>query len=283
MAERIQLNIQLPLEELGRFSRLVDQLLQMMTAAEAGGTGKRETEDSPSFDLARFQELMAREASFPEQAPAIDSAPQPAVNESGDLPPASGTAAEMSHALEAPVARAEVSHAPEAPVAQAEVSRLTEAPAVQSEISFLEAAPSAKGDISPLADPVTAQAEVSPLPEIFAGQIEASLQQIQIPTATPEDSAALPEPPDPSQKFAQEEGELAPPPDSEARETAFQELTAPVAGYYPEVQLPEAPGGIWSDVKEELTYTGPAPLTAEAVSLAFQRDDRRYDNGFPLY
>ena len=26
-----------------------------------------------------------------------------------------------------------------------------------------------------------------------------------------------------------------------------------------------------------------APLTAEAVSLAFQRDGRRYDNGFPLY
>ena len=62
-----------------------------------------------------------------------------------------------------------------------------------------------------------------------------------------------------------------------------QELTAPVAGYYPAVQLPEAPGGSWQEVREELTYAGPAPLTAEAVSLAFQRDDRRYDNGFPLY
>lgn len=34
---------------------------------------------------------------------------------------------------------------------------------------------------------------------------------------------------------------------------------------------------------ERLVTRGPAPLTAEAVSLAFRRDDRRYDNGFPLY
>ena len=32
MEDRIQLSIQLPLEELSRFSRLVDQLQQMMTA-----------------------------------------------------------------------------------------------------------------------------------------------------------------------------------------------------------------------------------------------------------
>ena len=37
MAERIQLSIQLPLEELGRFSRLVEQLRQMMDAGEVTG------------------------------------------------------------------------------------------------------------------------------------------------------------------------------------------------------------------------------------------------------
>ena len=46
---------------------------------------------------------------------------------------------------------------------------------------------------------------------------------------------------------------------------------------------PEPPAGRWSNVTEELVTPGPAPLTAEAVSLAFQRDGRRYDNGFPLY
>lgn len=29
--------------------------------------------------------------------------------------------------------------------------------------------------------------------------------------------------------------------------------------------------------------TAAQPVTAEALSLAFRRDDRRYDNGFPLY
>lgn len=36
-------------------------------------------------------------------------------------------------------------------------------------------------------------------------------------------------------------------------------------------------------IEERLTAAGPAPLTAEAVSQTFRRDDRRYDNGFPLY
>lgn len=39
----------------------------------------------------------------------------------------------------------------------------------------------------------------------------------------------------------------------------------------------------WGGITEELAAAGPAPLTAEAVSQAFQRDGRRYDNGFPLY
>ena len=46
---------------------------------------------------------------------------------------------------------------------------------------------------------------------------------------------------------------------------------------------PEPPQSRWSSVTEELVIPGPAPLTAEAVSLAFERDGRRYDNGFPLY
>ena len=46
---------------------------------------------------------------------------------------------------------------------------------------------------------------------------------------------------------------------------------------------PEMPQSRWSGVTEELVIPGPAPLTAEAVSLAFERDGRRYDNGFPLY
>ena len=46
---------------------------------------------------------------------------------------------------------------------------------------------------------------------------------------------------------------------------------------------PEALKSRWTGVAEELVAAGPAPLTAESVSLAFRRDGRRYDCGFPLY
>lgn len=46
---------------------------------------------------------------------------------------------------------------------------------------------------------------------------------------------------------------------------------------------PVQPKGGHMAMAEELTDAGPAPLTAQAVSIAFQRDDRRYDAGFPLY
>ena len=46
---------------------------------------------------------------------------------------------------------------------------------------------------------------------------------------------------------------------------------------------PDMPQSRWTGITEELVTPGPAPLTAESVSLAFQRDGRRYDNGFPLY
>lgn len=55
--------------------------------------------------------------------------------------------------------------------------------------------------------------------------------------------------------------------------TAAGEVTSPLSP-----PLPQRGG-----IREELVQEGPAPLTAEAVSLAFRRDDRRYDRGFPLY
>ena len=46
---------------------------------------------------------------------------------------------------------------------------------------------------------------------------------------------------------------------------------------------PGQPRGGQMLLGEEPAAAGPAPLTVQAVSLAFQRDDRRYDGGFPLY
>ena len=270
MEERIQLNIQLPLEELGRFSRLVDQLQQMMTAAEAGGGSHRETEGSPAFDLARFQELMAREALSREQTSAVKSQadPQPMMGEPGDLSPVPSPAEDLSYIAEIPAARAEVSSLPEAPAAHGEISSLAEAPSAQADLSPLEEAPAAGS-------------ELSSLPEISAAQIETALQDASVPTAAPEDHTTVSD--EQNLSAVPEEKDLPSPPGNAPLVQEAQDLSVPVAGYYPEVQLPEPPGGSWGGVREELAFPGPSPLTAEAVSLAFQRDDRRYDNGFPLY
>ena len=67
------------------------------------------------------------------------------------------------------------------------------------------------------------------------------------------------------------------------RAVVEQALTTPLsAGVTIENAGDLTPAQPWK-AEEKLVAAGPAPLTAQAVSLAFQRDDRRYDNGFPLY
>ena len=78
------------------------------------------------------------------------------------------------------------------------------------------------------------------------------------------------------------EPDVLPPPLSAVPEVRRAFGGVQKAGFSLEAQPAEARGGIFAAV-EELVQTGPAPLTAEGVALAFQRDDRRYDNGFPLY
>ena len=48
-------------------------------------------------------------------------------------------------------------------------------------------------------------------------------------------------------------------------------------------QTPELSGRPWPGSRERLASASPAPVTAEAISQAFRRDERRYDSGFPLY
>ena len=150
-------------------------------------------------------------------------------------------------------------------------------------MSFLADAPGAESEVSFLASPPAAQADLSAVPEISADQIQSAMEEGDIPTAQPDEMLPSSEEAPSDQPHASEEGD-SPPPEEMPAVQEFLELSAPrSAGYYPQVQLPEASGGIWGGIQEELTFSGPAPLTAEAVSLAFQRDDRRYDNGFPLY
>lgn len=313
MSQGIQLNIQLPLEELGRFSHLLDQLQQLMAAD--GSSTAREAEKSPSFDPQRFQQLLQAEQLSgqigTEAIPTPAPAGSPAVS-TGSLTQAPAAQAELSSAQQdatavqaeltlsqqnTATAQAELSSIPEAPTVQAELlssqlsaataraelSTIPEAPAAQAELSFLADAPGAEGEVSFLAAPPTAQSELSAVPEISAHQIQAAMEEGEIPTAQPDEMLHLGEDVSSDQPRTPEEGN-SPPPEEAPSVQEFLELSAPrSAGYYPQVQLPEAPGGVWGGIQEELTFSGPAPLTAEAVSLAFQRDDRRYDNGFPLY
>ncbi len=221
--EQIALTIQLPVEELGRLSRLLDQVRQLMAAGAApAGAPQAEAEAGGAFDSGRFQELAIRQA----QAEAWPEPAQPPAEPLGmaEVPEAASATAAPAAAAD-PAAPAEAPQPPAAPGPE-------EAPAVPEEAG--EAAPSDGSPPPPAAPegggPEGAEAEALPFPEERA------------------------------------EG-----------------LSAPGAGYEPAAQPPQAPGGSWGGIREELAFPGPAPLTAEAVSLAFQRDDRRYDNGFPLY
>ena len=298
MSQGIQLNIQLPLEELGHFSHLLEQLQQLMAADNSRST-PQEAEKSPAFDPQRFQQLMQAELSGNNEVSAVPSSvpidkqttPMSSLPEASSIQAelllsqqnAAAAQAELSSMGEIPAVQAKLSAVQEAPAVQAELSSLQEAPAVQAELSFLADAPGAESEVSFLASPPAAQADLSAVPEISADQIQSAMEEGDIPTAQPDEMLPSSEEAPSDQPHASEEGD-SPPPEEMPAVLEFLELSAPrSAGYYPQVQLPEASGGIWGGIQEELTFSGPAPLTAEAVSLAFQRDDRRYDNGFPLY
>ena len=70
---------------------------------------------------------------------------------------------------------------------------------------------------------------------------------------------------------------------SPVREEVSSGTASPLGAGMVVTAEPDVPQSRWTDITEELVIPGPAPLTAESVSLAFQRDGRRYDNGFPLY
>ena len=254
--DRVELNIQLSLETLGCFSRLLDQFQRLMAYA-GEEPARRESGESPSFDPVRFQALSQAEGLRGESSAFRGSADP--IGAAAPLPP---------EVPEPPQrARERDPEAPDEPAApQPSFSPVPEAPEARGELSPLPDAPAAQGDTTPIREAPAVQGEIASAEAPDAGETPPAPDREEAPPQ--EDTAPLGELPLPESIRL---------PDQEAA------LSAPSAGYYPQVQLPEAPGGSWEGVREELTYSGPAPLTAEAVSLAFQRDDRRYDNGFPLY
>lgn len=284
--ERLQLNIQLPAGALEGFTRLAEQLRLLAEALGGGGqmpaslqtarTVPLERGENTAFDLGRFRE-MGQGPREPEAvrtdgrdiagAEAVESAVRRPVEEPDGAWEEAGGEAEVS----APVEHA-VSDLPEGeeegvPPVQMPPAKETEETMVPQEVNSreLDAVPlRAEVEARP-AEAVSAGREPdTPVPDAPAVRME---PDSQIPAA--EAVWAEPDGPEPEVRAAQEEVRRA----LQTPPGAVAELTA----------APEALKSRWTGVAEELVAAGPAPLTAESVSLAFRRDGRRYDSGFPLY
>lgn len=251
--EPIQVSFRLPAGTLEGLSRLVEQL--RLLAAEVGGGAAvpaappAETGRSDQFDPRRYEALR-------------EGPPAPAA------------------------ARAAFSHPEEARAVEGgAVRRLEEPPGAFEKAGAASPEEREGADRTPGASPEevrepppeeTARREPPEGPEAVRAEAETRVEG-------PEPVRLEPE----SQLPAAEAAWTQNGPDTPAVQAARAEMSPgaeepPSAGFTPEAVLEEMSHKRGS-VSRELTEEGAAPMTAEAVSLAFRRDARRYDNGFPLY
>lgn len=244
----VELSLRLPAGELGQLARLMEQVRGLLAME---GSGK--TVPSPASPPSESGVNTAFDAALFQRLEEAESA------SAGERP-----------ALDFLVERS----APDGGAADL-VIPTAEVPA---ETALVEAV-SAGGEVRENPEAPPTEAEVSAELEIPAVEAEAP-QNLETPAGTLEvaEETAL-------------EGPLVKPAEAEAAlelpRPAVPEVRrnfegAQSVGSAAEAEIPEARGGAFAAL-EELVDTGAAPLTAEAVALAFQRDDRRYDNGFPLY
>lgn len=262
------LQIQLPVSALGALARLLEQL-QRLTGGETAG---REEARGGSFDPERFRELEA--ASLRKAAetrlPAADAArglvkaePLPAET--------AGTAFSEPQGPASAAGRAETA--------------LGNAESVRGEAS--------RETPVPPGGPVETEREPGEAPSVRAGENGAPLPENAGARAVPAEAGEGPEEA-PAVRAEAGETDLTPPGlRTEVKESDLTAVSARAARMEPPEMAPSVdaemgfgpgqPRGGQMLLGEEPAAAGPAPLTVQAVSLAFQRDDRRYDGGFPLY
>lgn len=283
--ERLQLNIQLPAGALEGFTRLAEQL--RLLAEALGGGGQRpaslqtartvplERGENTAFDLERFREM----GQGPREPEAVRT-------DGRDIAGAEAARSEVRRSVEEPDGawedggEAEVSAPAESAASDPPEGEKEEVPPVQelpSEVPEEKLRPEEAGGRELDAVPLRAEVEARPAEAVSAGREpdtpvpDAPAVRMEPDSQIPAAEAvwAGPDGPGPEVRAAQEEVRRA----LETPPGAVAELTAE----------PEALKSRWTGVAEELVAAGPAPLTAESVSLAFRRDGRRYDCGFPLY
>ncbi|MBD5169154.1 MAG: hypothetical protein HDT20_03400 [Oscillibacter sp.] len=247
--ELIQVNFQLPASALDGLARLTEQLRKLTAAVNGPGISNgtpEEIVESGSFDLERFQALRQQ---------------------------AEGTHSPQAETSEARSVRSDVSeHVQEPEDAGWTPESGTGSPDQEDFYS--------REDVT---DPEASTREAGrtheeTTEEIPVVQPEMEDQTLEAPSVRMEPESQIPEA---EEVWAQTgEAELPLP----AAQAEIQEgVVSPLGAGMVVTAQPEPPASRWTGLTEELVTAGPAPLTAEAVSLAFQRDGRRYDNGFPLY
>ena len=247
--ELIQVNFQLPASALDGLARLTEQLRKLTAAVSGLGISNgtpEEIAESGSFDLERFQALRQQ---------------------------AEGTHSPQTEKLEARPVRSNVSeHVQEPENAGWTPESGTELPDQDEFYSRADAA-------DPEADTREADSTYEEATEdIPVAQPELGDQTLEAPSVRMEPESQIPEA---EEVWAQTGEAELPLPAAQAEVSEGAE--SPLGAGMVVTAQPEPPASRWTGLTEELGTAGPAPLTAEAVSLAFQRDGRRYDNGFPLY
>ena len=249
--EMISVNLQLPASALDSLSRLAEQL-RKLTAAAHGWTqavgAPEEAVESGFFDPERF--LALRQTSKAAARP--------------DLPE------------EVPAARGEITESiPQPEQAWQALPEMKSTPEREEQ---------ALVDRSPGSDPESGKGSgdsgglAAVAEEIPTARPSPAWQALDAPAASAELDIQVPEAEAGSAHMG--EGDVTLP----AVRMEISGMTEmPLGADAAMTARPDPGAGRWAGVAEELAGAGPAPLTAEAVSLAFQRDGRRYDNGFPLY
>lgn len=279
--ELIQVNLQLPASALDSLSRLAEQL-RLLTAVSrqqsAAAQQAREQGENRFFDPERFQALQ-----LGTDIPEIRE-PRTAARAVEPVADAEQAAVQMTAeelARDVPV-HAEVFREVPAPEgAGTTADRYLEDPAqagppdsgtpgdvgaVRSDIQEKSAAQAVRQEVD------------EPAGEIPAVRTGGGRQVPDPPAIRLEPESRIPEP-----EMAREEMAVWDAVPLAVRAGMASDTAAPSDAGLVIAAGPDTPQSRWTGLEEKVTAAGPAPVTAESVSLAFQRDGRRYDNGFPLY
>ena len=250
--ELVRIDLQLPASALDSLSRLAEQL-RLLTAA-AGDLRLRpgqEYAENASFDAERFRSLQPegqRKQPAETRADAVTDvgaavSVRSSVTEDVPAPERAGSEV-VDHREEAAQA------AP--PGGDSIPDAKTAGSGIQEELAMKDAAREVMGDLE------------------------------DIPTVRPEVGQDTTELPAAREEMDKESADV-PVWNIAALEDGQSGIESPLGAGVVVTAETDIPQSRWTGITEELVTPGPAPLTAESVSLAFQRDGRRYDNGFPLY